>query len=236
VARPGGQVALRSLGAARVVAKRDGFKELRGSYLRVTRREDLPDLPDTDLVPVDRAFLYVEAREGAVPSFRLVGPSRYGPPEKCWWDDELETEHPGLFWHTLGAGKTAYFPWPVDTLFMGHSLMECRSLLANAVAAVAGGRQVETDLPPQVEVTVQQQPSSGATLVHLVNGSGHQDRSYFEPAPVFVRRLAIRVAEGANVSRVASAALGQDLPFEQAGAQVRFTLPKLDLLDLVVLE
>ncbi|MGH2368551.1 MAG: alpha-amylase family protein, partial [Chloroflexota bacterium] len=63
--RPDGQIALRSLGAARVLARRDGFKELRGSYLRVTNRADLADLPDTDLVPVDRAFLYVERRAGA---------------------------------------------------------------------------------------------------------------------------------------------------------------------------
>jgi hypothetical protein len=243
--RPEGTIALRSLGAARVLAKRDGLKELRGSYLRVTRRDDLPDLPETDLVPVDRAFLYAEPRPGAQPSFAFVGPSRYGPPEKCWWDAELETDHPGLIWHTHGAGKTAYFPWPVDALFYGHSLMECRSLLAHAVRTVAGGRQVETDLPPFIEVTVHRQPAlasspsphpshSGATLVHLVNGSGHQDRSYHEPAPFFDRALAVRSAQ--PVRRVTSAALGEELRFEQAAGWVRFRLPRLELLDLVVLE
>ncbi|HEU5315790.1 MAG TPA: alpha-amylase family protein, partial [Chloroflexota bacterium] len=187
--RAGGGIGLASLGAARVLAKRDGVKELRGAYLRVTDRADLADLPDTDLVPVDRAFLYVEPRDGAEPSFAFVGPGRYGPPEKCWWDDEMETGHPGLLWRTHGKGRTAYFPWPVDTLFYGHSLMECRSLLSHAVRTVAGGAQVETDLPPQVEVTVHTQPSSGATLVHFVNGSGHQDRSYFEPAPFLERTV-----------------------------------------------
>ncbi len=232
--RPEGQIALRSLGATRILAKRDAPKELRGSYLRVTRREDLPDLPETDLVPIDRAFLYVEPREGAVPSFTFIGPTRYGPPEKCWWDDEVETSHPGLLWYRYGRGQTAYFPWPVDTLFMGHSLMECRSLLAHAVATVAGGRQVETDLPPQVEVTIAHQPSSGATLLHLVNGSGHQDRSYFEPAPYLDRTIAVRLDH--PVRRVTSAALGVELPFEQGDGRLRFTLPRLELLDLIVLE
>jgi hypothetical protein len=232
--RPGGQIGLQSLGAERVLATRDGPKELRGSYLRVTRREDLPDLPDTDLVPVDRAFLYVAARPAAIPSFTFIGPSRYGPPEKCWWDDALETDHPGVLWHAYGKGQTAYFPWPVDTLFYGHSLLECRSLLATAVTRVAGRRQVETDLPPQVEVTVQRQPSTGATLVHLVNGSGHQDRAYFEPASFFGRQVTLHV-EG-PVTQVTSAALGKALAFEQAGDTLRFTLPQLDLLDLVVIE
>jgi hypothetical protein len=232
--RPGSTIGLQSLGAGRILAKRDGFKELRGSYLRVTRREDLADLPDTDLVPVDRAFLFIEPRGGADPSFAFVGPSRYGPPEKCWWDDELETGHPGLLWQTHGQGKTAYFPWPVDTLFYGHSLVECRSLLAHAVKAVAGGAQIETDLPPQVEVTVHRQPSSGATLVQLVNGSGHQDRSYFEPAPFFERTLSVR--SDRPVQRATSAALGKELSCEQRDGWVRLTLPRIDLLELVVLE
>ena len=134
-----GALALRSLGAARILARRDGFRELRGAYLRVTRREDLPDLPDTDFVAVDRAFLYVEAREGAEPSFAFLGPTPYGPPEKCWWEPSLETEHPGLLWHTHGEGRSAYFPWPVDALFYGHSLEESRALLGHAVRTVLGG-------------------------------------------------------------------------------------------------
>jgi hypothetical protein len=231
---PEGQIVLRSLGAARVLARRDGPKELRGSYLRVTDRDDLADLPDTDLVPVDRAFLYVEPRPDARPSFTLIGPSRYGPPEKCWWDETLETEHPGLLWYAHGRGKTAYFPWPVDALFYGHSLMECRALLAHAVRTVAGGAQIETDLPPQVEVTIHRQPSSGATLVHLVNSSGHQDRSFHEPAPFFDRTLTVR--GGVPVGRVTSAALGRDLPFDHTDGGVRVTLPRLDLLDLLILE
>ena len=232
-ARAGGGVGLRSLGAARVLARRDGVKELRGSYLRVTRREDMPDLRETDVVPLDRAFLYVEQRDGATPSLAFIGPTAYGPPEKCWWEDEMETDHPGLLWRSHGKGKTAYFPWPVDTLFYGHSLMEYRSLLANAVRGVAGGVQVETDLPPTVEVTVHRQPSSGATLIHLVNGSGHQDRSYFEPATFFDRSVSLRHDQ--PVRRVHSAVLERDLEFEQAGGRVRFTIPRLDLLDVLVI-
>jgi hypothetical protein len=224
--RPGGEVGLESLGVGRVLTRRDGAKELRGSYLRVTERADLAELPETDVVALDRAFLYVEPREGAIPSLRLIGPSRYGPPEKCWWDETLETQHPGLLWHRHGRGRTAYFPWPVDALFSAHSLP--------AVASVAGGRQVETDLPAVVEVTVDVQPSSGATLVHLVNGSGHQDRSYFEPAPFDQRRLSVRTAQA--VRRVTSAAQGQELPFEQADGVVRVRLPRLELLELLVLE
>jgi hypothetical protein len=235
-ARPEGAIGLQSLGAKRVTARRDGVRELRGSYLRVTRREDLPDQPETDFVAVDRAFLYVEPREGAVPSLAFIGPMPYGPPEKCWWEPALETDHPGLLWHTHGKGRSAYFPWPVDTLFYGHSLEESRSLLGNAVRQVMGGpgkAQVETDLPPQVEVTVHTHPSSGETLVHLVNSSGHQDRSFHPALPIYERQIGIRVDR--PVTSVRSASLDRDLEFEQADGWVRVTLPTLELLELLVL-
>jgi len=146
----------------------------------------------------------------------------------------LETGHPGLLWQSYGTGKTAYFPWPVDALFNGHSLAECRSLLAHAVRTVSGGSQVETDLPAQVEVTVYTQPESGATLVHLVNSSGHQDRSYHEPAPFFARSIGVR-REG-PVRRVTAASLGKELPFEQNGDIVHIQVPQLGLLELLVIE
>jgi hypothetical protein len=81
---------------------------------------------------------------------------------------------------------------------------------------------------------VQRQPSSNATLVHLVIGSGHQDRAYFEPSTLFDRWLEVRL--DAPVRRVTSAALGQELPFEQAEGVVRVTVPKLELLELLVFE
>jgi hypothetical protein len=246
-ARAEGALGLRSLGAARILARRDGQKELRGAYLRVTRREDLPGQDDTDFVAVDRAFLYVEAREGAVPSFALLGPTPYGPPEKCWWDPGLETENPGLLWHEHGEGKTTFFPWPVDALFYGHSLEECRTLLGMAVRRVLqGAPQVETDLPPQVEVTVHTQPfldsrsapsasrsTPGATLVHLVNSSGHQDRSFHAALPVFERTLTVRTER--PVGSVRSAALEKGLEFERVDGGVRISLPRVDLLELLVL-
>jgi hypothetical protein len=74
-----------------------------------------------------------------------------------------------------------------------------------------------------------------------VNGSGHQDRAYYEPAPFFDRHLAVRVDR--PIRRVLLATPGDDpegteteLPFEQADGRVRVTLPRLDLLARLALE
>lgn len=144
------EVPLASLGAARIMSKRAGpstigvadagglDRPMRSSYLRVTRREDLPSFDKTDLVMLDRAFLTVEPRPGAEPSLTLIPRSRNGPTEATYFDHE--TDHPGLLHYAYGQGRTAHFPWPVDRLFFDRSLPEHRALLAQAVATLAGGR------------------------------------------------------------------------------------------------
>jgi len=232
-ARTDGTNGLASLGVVRIIGERRGPAATRGSYLRVTDRADMPDRPDTDMVPIDRVFLEVEVRATATASFTYTGATRFGPPEKCWWADEDETNLPGLLHHTHGDGRTAYFPWPVDSLFAAHSLIEYKALLAQAVRTVAGPDQVTTDLPPQVEVTIDRHAASGATLVHFVNGSGHQDRSYFDPIPMFGHVIAVRAV--APVTRITLGSTGSDVPFVQEGGYVRFTLARLDQLELAIL-
>lgn len=230
--RARGEFGLKCLGASRIVARREGAGAMRSAYFRVTRREDLPGCDDTDFVALDRAFLHVEARAGALPSLALIPPSRYGPPEKTYW--EIETDHPGLLWQTYGRGRTAYFSWPVDALFFDHSLPEHRTLLVNAVEQVsAGGRQVMTNAPPQVEVLVGVQ-AEGKTILHLVNYSGHQDRSFH--APLEIRDIRIDLRGGPLVYQAYSARLGEVLPTEPTAGGVGFVLPRLGLFDSILLE
>ncbi|HZQ99339.1 MAG TPA: alpha-amylase family protein [Chloroflexota bacterium] len=231
-------LALASLGARRILSRRSapstiGLSDVRGihrpmrsSYLRVTRREDLPGFDDTDLVMLDRAFLTVEAREGATPSLALIPQSRSGPPEKIYWD--YETDHPGLLHRAHGAGRTAYFTWPVDALFYDHSLPEHRALLVQAVATVAGGQQVVAEAPPQVEVVVGQRPD-GSHLVHLINHSGHQDRSYHDPLPIYDVGLGL----GIEASQARALVAGQALPVERADGRTRVRLPRLDVFEAI---
>lgn len=227
------QLGLRSLGAARVLARRDGAGAMRSAYLRLTQREDLPGADDADLVALDRAFLYVEPRAGATVSLPLIPPSRYGPPEKTYW--EIETDQPGRLAYQFGKGKTVYFPWPIDALFFDLSLPEHRGLLAQAVAQTArGGRQIITNAPPQVEVTIGEQEEIGRTILHLINYSGHQERSFHDPLEI--RDIRLEVVGAASQTRVYSAQLADYLPAEVVDGRLSFTLPRLGLFDMLVLE
>ncbi len=230
--RPRLEMGLRCLGAESITARREAPGEMRAAYLRINRREDLPGFDLTELVHLDKAFLHIEQREGAIPSLLMIPPAPYGPPEKCYW--EIETQEPGLVWYRYGKGQTAYFAFPIGALFFDHSLPEHRGLLAEAVKRVAGGAQVETDAHPTVEVSVGQQEGAGRMMVHLINYSGHSDRSYHEAIPM--RDITVAVEAPETVTKAAALVSGQELLITREGGKVRFVLPEIGLFEAVALE
>ena len=74
------------------------------------------------------------------------------------------------------------------------------------------------------------QPARSRTLVHLVNGSGHQDTAYFAPIP----RHDIRLELPAGIGRVRATALGRDLPVTTQDGRAVVTLPRLDAYEVLV--
>lgn len=240
-----GAFGLRSLGAAAVLARAD---EMRGAYFQVTP-ELLgefgaafggPEAADgTELIALDQSYLYVAARAGARTSLTLIPPFRYGPPEKCY--GENPTTHPGVLWYEHGRGRSAYFPWPVDRLFHDLSLPEYRELLRAAVTWAAGGEPspvvAGAATPPCVEVTVHDQPETGRRLVHLVNFSGHQDRSFHEPLEIRNLRLRVQAPPAGPPRRARALVSGQDLPLStDPDGWVSVIVPALGLLEAVAFE
>ena len=144
-----------------------------------------------------------------------------------------ETERPGLLHFANGRGRTAYFPWPVDHLFFDHSLPEHRALLAQAVARVAGGRQVVSSAPPQVEIVLSRRPS-GESVLRLINHSGHQDRSFHDPLPIFNIELSLAL-QGDRPTRARALVAGEALSLTTRGERTCLTVPRLDGFEVVLL-
>ena len=95
-----------------------------------------------------------------------------------------------------------------------------------------GGRQLRTNAHPLVEMTLMEQPARRRSLIHLVNGTGHQDTAYFPP--VEIRDIRIELAS--EVRRVQAVALGRTLPIEGTGRRRWFTLPRLQAYEVLVVE
>jgi hypothetical protein len=224
--------ALVCLGLAGVARVRE---DMCSAYLRICEEDRtlFPGLEESDLLAVLGRYLYVHLREGCETSLRLIPPARYGPPEKCYW--EVETDWPGVIWYAYGEGRTAYVPWQPERYYYTLCLPEYRWFLGRLVwQLLPRPSMVETDAGPMVEVVVRDQPATGRRIVHLVNYSGQNGRSFFGHAEM--RGVSVRVETEGEVGRVRAAMLGRDLAFDIEEGGVRFELPRLGLFEKIVLE
>ena len=199
-------------------------------YWRIHDRSGLPSLRDTDLLFIDGDYLEMEPL--ARPILTLIPTAMFGPPEKVW-SDKVETRVPGLLFADHGRGRAAYVPWDVGQLYYRHSSEAHAGLLADLIdALLPSGRQLRTDAHPLVEITVMDQPSRKRTLVHLVNGTGHQDTAYFPP--VEIRDLRIDLAREVRSARAVQ--LDRVLPVTTSGRYRTFTVPSFKAYEVIVIE
>ena len=211
------------------------WADMRSALFEIERsdRRFLAGMEDADILALLGEYLDVARRDGSQVSLRMVAPSPYGPPEKCYGGQA--TEQYGILWHSYGAGRTAYLPWQPDRFFYSNALPEYRFLLGGLARALAPEPLViETNAGPMVEIVVRDQPESGRRMVHLVNYSGQNGRSFNDP--VEMREIRVRVAWRGALSRVRATVMGVDLAFEITGGSVSFTLPRLQLFEKVIME
>ena len=199
-------------------------------YWRIHDHTGLPSLRDTNLLFIDGD--YVELSPTDPPLLTLIPTAMFGPPEKVW-SDKVETTVPGLVFANYEKGRLAYIPWDVGGLYYRHSSPGHAGLMMDVIdRLLPSGRQIKTDAHPLVELTVMDQPHRQRTLVHLVNGIGHQDTAYFPP--VELRDVRIELAR--DVRRVRAVALGVDLPVTSSGAYRSITLPSLKVYEVLIVE
>ena len=156
----------------------------------------------------------------------------FGPPEKVW-SDKTETEVPGIVFAEHDRGKLAYIPWDVGALYYRHSSPGHAGLMKDVIdRLLPHGRRLQTNAHPLVEMTVMRQPARSRTLIHLVNGTGHQDTAYFAPLDVTDIRIELRD----TFRRARAVGLGVDLPVTTTGESRSFVLPRLKAYEVIVLE
>jgi len=215
-----------ALPVARVIERRE---HIQGSW-RIHDHSILPSLKNTRLLFLDGPC--VELAPLDKPLLTLVPPAMFGPPEKVWVDKQ-ETSIPGLIFADLGQGRIAYIPWDIGGLYYRHSSMGHAGLMADVIdQLLPKGRQLKTTAHPLVEVTVMRQPGRNRSLVHFVNLSGHSDTAYFPP--IEMRDITVGLAQPFRSAR--AAVLARKLRVTAEGSYRRFTLPRLNAYEVVVLE
>lgn len=174
----------------------------------------------------------VEARGGIETAWPVLGRALYGPPEKCYGNEE--TGHLGrLTWQAGAGGTVTVIPW-----MPGAALRELGlSVVGEALAglAAAGGRthlRWSTTLPAYVRVV----PGRGARgqLIHLLNRSGERPQRFVDPAPVAPAQLEIPCDQEPRGVRALVA--DQELDWSWAAGTLRLRTPSIGVFDVVAVD
>lgn len=205
------EVQLACLPVRRRLASHDTEEATRSFHLR----------SGDQFLPVVGAFDLVEPADAAEVGLLAMSRAPYGPPEKC--HGHLELDHPGRLSAPYGRGRATLLPWTVGRAYRDVGLTGHRDTFVDEVVR-AGGRQVETELPEQVEIVVGR--SAVGTVMHLLNRSGDADQRFAKPLPIGEGWLTL--PDG--VTTVEALCAGQRLRVEDG----RVLVPTIGLFEVLV--
>jgi len=218
--------ALKCLGIKQVEAVRS---EMRSAYFQALDKALFPHLQETDLVYLDGPYIYATYSPEASPFLRLVPPHPFGPPERCYF--EQVTDHPAYVCLAYGGGQAVYLPWLPGRQFYQQGQLNTLWFISDLLQGVAGMQPVQGNLPAQVEVSLMEN-SAGATLLHLVNTSGHFGNTYHAALPIYDLEINLpwrsALPSGVQLLRAGSSA-----EFELRDGSLHLYLPRLDLFEAI---
>ena len=153
----------------------------------------------------------------------------YGPPEKSY--GHLDTDHPGRL--TSADRRLVVLPWTIGRVYREVGLTAARDLLVQQVRqTLADDRQVDTDLPEQVEIILGS--NQHGPVVHLLNRSGDRDQRFTAVTPIGPGILRVPVSGPVRAVSALRAGSPLDVTTDHAG-YVEITLPALHDFEVVQL-
>ncbi|TVY09207.1 beta-galactosidase trimerization domain-containing protein [Paenibacillus cremeus] len=215
-----------SMGLERVNTIRE---DNRSSYFKVDHEDQFPRFPVTKLIYLDNHYVFADYSSKAETYFKLIPPHMYGPPERCYYTQV--TEHPGFTVHPYGKGQGIYIPWKPGELFHRQGYTNTSEFVADLLEHVAGLTRIQGNLPPMVEATLFEQQGRGATLLHLVNGTGHFGVTFY--APVTLSDLEVQVPLSSAPRSVQSLYTGRRCAYSFSDGLLTVKLDKLGMFDAI---
>ena len=135
-----------------------------------------------------------------------------------------------------------YFAHPVFSIYRDKGSVAHKQVVRRVIDHLLGeGRSVETNLPSYGRVSLRHQPAECRHVVHLLCAAP-MNRGTVMGQPIDVVQditplhdVAVLVRSSANFARATLEPQGCALEMEQVPGGVRFTLPRLDMHQMVVL-
>lgn len=135
---------------------------------------------------------------------------------------------------TLGKGRIAATYFSLGQSYAGRRPLPLRQFLASLTRQLFPQPIVQIEGSADVDLSLARQGKK--LLVHLVNTSGPHQTAPIIDAIAPVGPITLTVRTPARPSSVTLQPAGQSLPFEFANGQIRLTVPRVDVHDILVIE
>ena len=203
---------------------------MKGAYFRIAPGE-LPVPADVKLLMLDKTYYVAEPAAGAETVLTLLPPQRFGPPELCFPD--FESDMPGAIIGKHGKGRAIYVPWHADVLYYRDSLPHTRTFLVDLIARHIAPPPAKIQGRGSLELTVQLQPSTGRTLVHVVNYGGQRNNLYEDAPAIHGLRLGVRGVKGDATALVADASIKPENSRPDSDGYLWYALPPVEAFEAI---
>lgn len=192
-----------------------------------------PRFAETDWIYLHDVYCYAAYRPGVRQHMRFIPPHRHSPPEDAYPTNI--TDYPAFTVNAFGKGRGVYVPWKPGADHYQYGFPHMGSFMADLLESVLGIERVTGNLPEVVEVEHTRRPDGSVDYVHLINYTGHSQRSYFRPVPI--RGLVVELPWRKAPPRSARS-MPRDKPvrFESGGGVLRLFVDELELFEAIRLD
>ena len=159
----------------------------------------------------------------------VLGRALYGPPEKCYGNED--TGHPGrVSWQAASGGTVTVLPWLPGTVLREVGLSAVGDALAAQITATAGEHlRWRTTLPAHVRLVPGH--SAHGPILHLLNRSGERPQRFVDPAPASPAELEIPCADEPREVRALVA--DQELEWSWTAGVLHLRTPRIGVFEVI---
>jgi hypothetical protein len=170
----------------------------------------------------------------------LLDKGREGPPEMI--GGHVPTGWYGLSILDKNAAKTVYIPWEIGRMYYQYGFFAHRDILLDVIDYINPEimQGLKTNAPPQVEITFNKfKYNSDSTdtynkyIINLINLSGFNGRTYFEPLEI--NNIQFEIQVDTKPKKAYCLKSGKTIKFE-GDSIIKFTLDNLQDFEAIVIE
>jgi hypothetical protein len=230
---PRNRIGLESLG---VMQQYSLFHQAKSTYLKISANDKTvlgkKEFEDVDLMMMYGDFLECRTNNNSKGYLKLLPATRFGPPEKSYYDDSEITTFPGIISNIFGKGKSVYIPWAIGAQYHFKAHYAHKKLFIAAFKNMLNMEpSIITNASPLIEMTRMANRNGAFEWIGMLNHSGQIGASILEP--VEIHHSTIRFKPLKRVKAIRLMRAGISIDFKQKDGWLECTVPAIKDFELL---